>query len=71
MLILSMTLLACEMSAIVQYLNILWHCFSLWLEWKLTFSSPVATDEFSKFAGILNAVLLGFEIAQLEFHHLH
>ena len=39
------------------------------------FSSPVATAEFSKFAGILNAALslhhlLGFEIAQLEFHHL-
>ena len=43
---------------------------------KLTFSSPVATAEFSKFAGILSAALsqhhlLGFEIAQLEFHHLH
>ena len=41
--------------------------------WKLTFSSPVATAEFSKFAGILSAALsqhhlLGFEIAQLEFH---
>ena len=40
------------------------------------FSSPVATAEFSKFAGILSAALsqrplLGFEIAQLEFHHLH
>ena len=38
------------------------------------FSSPVATAEISKFAGILSAVLsqhhlLGFEIAQLEFHH--
>ena len=49
---------------------------SLGLEWKLTFSSPVATAEFSKFAGILSAALsqhhlLGFEIAQLEFHHLH
>ena len=33
-------------------LNILWHCLSLGLEWKLTFSSPVATAEFSKFAGI-------------------
>ena len=33
-------------------LNILWHCFSLGLEWKLTFSSPVTTAEFSKFAGI-------------------
>ena len=40
---------------------------------KLTFSSPVATAEFSKFAGILNVALsqhhlLVFEIAQLEFH---
>ena len=34
-------------------LSILWHCLSLGLEWKLTFSSPVATAEFSKFAGIL------------------
>ena len=46
------------------------------LEWKLTFSSPVTTAEFSKFAGILSAALsqhhhLGFEIAQLEFHHFH
>ena len=57
-------------------LNILWHCLSLGLEWKLTFSSPVATAEFSKFVGVLNAALSqhylsGFEIAQLEFHHLH
>ena len=55
-------------------LNILCHCLSL--EWKWTFSSLVATAEFSKFAGILSAALsqhhhLGFEIAQLEFHHLH
>ena len=35
--------------------NILLHCLSLELEWKLTFSSPVATAEFSKFAGILSA----------------
>ena len=28
-------------------LSILWHCLSLGLEWKLTFSSPVATAEFS------------------------
>ena len=46
------------------------------LEGKLPFSSPVATAEFSKFAGILSAALsqhrlLGFQIAQLEFHHLH
>ena len=39
-------------------LSILWHCLSLVLEWKLTFSSPVATAEFSKFAGILSASLL-------------
>ena len=40
------------------------------------FSSPVATAEFSKFAGILSVALsqhrlLGFERAQVEFHHLH
>ena len=74
--ILNITLLACEMSAIVQYLNILWHCLSLGLEWKLTFSSHVATAKFSKFAGILSAALsqhhlLGIPLAQLEFHHLH
>ena len=34
-----------------------WHCPSLGLEWKLIFSSPVATAEFSKFADILNAAL--------------
>ena len=67
---------AIEMSAIVGSLSILWHCLSLGLERKLTFSSPVATAEFSIFAGILSAALSqhnisGFEIAQLEFHHLH
>ena len=74
--ILCITLLACEMSPNVSSLNILWHCLSLGLEWKLIFASPVATTEFSKFAGILSAALSqhhlsGFEIAQLEFHHLH
>ena len=38
-------------------LNILWYCLYLGLEWKLTFSSPVATVKFSKFAGILSAGL--------------
>ena len=39
--ILSLTLLACEMSTIFcGSLNILWYCLSLGLEWKLTFSSP-------------------------------
>ena len=57
-------------------LSILWHCLSLGLERKLTFSSHLATAEFSKFAGPLSTALSqnhlsGFEIAQLEFHHLH
>ena len=38
-------------------LRILWHCLSVGLEWKLTFSSPLATPEFSEFADILSAAL--------------
>ena len=38
-------------------LKILRHCLSLGLVWKLTFSSPVGTAEFSKFAGIFSAAL--------------
>ena len=69
-------MLACEMSAIVHSLSILWHCPSLGLERKLTISSYVATAEFSKFAGMLSVVLsqhhlLGLEIAQLKSHHFH
>ena len=65
-----------ECNCAVSRLSILWHCLSWGLEWKLTFSSPVATAEFSKFAGILSAAvsqhhLSGFEIAQLKFYHLH
>ena len=45
--ILSITLLACEMSTIVHYFKHFCHGFSLGLEWKLTCSSPVATAEFS------------------------
>ena len=57
-------------------LSILWHCLSLGLEWKLTFSIPVATAEFSKFADIMSAALSqhhlsGFEIAILGFHHVY
>ena len=54
--ILSITLLVCKMSAIVPYFE---HslAFPLGLEWKLTFSSPVATAEFSRVAGILSAAL--------------
>ena len=54
---LSITLLACETMQLCGSLSILWHCLSLGLEWKLTFSSPVATAEFSKFFGILSAAL--------------
>ena len=58
----------CEMfEHLCSSLSILWHCLSLGLECKRTFSSPVATAEFSKFAGILSAALShhhlsGFEI---------
>ena len=46
-------LLACvRWLQLCSSLSILWHCFSLGLEWKLTFSSPVAIAEFSKFADI-------------------
>ena len=48
-----------------------------WKEhWPFPVLWPLLTAEFSKFAGILRAALsqhhlLEFEIAQLEFHHLH
>ena len=74
--ILSIALLAWRRVQFCGSLSILWHCLSLGLEWKMTFSSPVPTAEFSKFAGILSASLSqlhlsGFETAPLEFHHLH
>ena len=75
--ILSITLEHVRWVQLYGGLSILWHCLSLGLEWKLTFSSPVATAEFSKFPGILNVASLsqhhlwGFEIDQLEFHHHH
>ena len=50
--ILKLTILLC-----MESFNILWHCLSFGLEWKLTFSSPVTITEFSKFAGILSAAL--------------
>ena len=72
----SITLLTCEMSAIVWWFE---HSLALpffGIGMKTDFSSPVTTVESSKFAGILSAALsqhhlLGFEIAQLEFHQLH
>ena len=64
------------MSVIVWYFEHLLALPFLGIGGKLTFSSPMATVEFSKFAGMLSAALsqhylLGFEIAQLEFYHLH
>ena len=50
-------------------LSILLYCPSLRLEWKLTFSSPVATAEFSKFAGILNAALSQHHLLIRELHN--
>ena len=59
---------------------VVWAFFGIAFLWdwneNLTFSSSVATAEFSKFADLFNVApsrnhLLGFEIAQLEFHHLH
>ena len=74
--ILSITLVVCEWVQSFDSLNILWDCLSLGLEWKQTFSSPVATAKFSKLAGILSAALSqhyrsGFQMAQLELYHLH
>ena len=74
--ILSITLLACEMSAIVWYSELSLALPFSGIERKLTVSSPEDTAEFSNFARILSAALsqhhlLGFEIIQLEFHHLH
>ena len=75
-----MTLPVCEMSAIVQYfehsLELPFFGNGMKLKLKFQHQSLWKTAEFSKFAGILNAALSqhhlsGFEIAQLEFHHLH
>ena len=72
----SITLLAHEISTIVRLFEHSWALPSLGLERKLTFFHPVVTAELSEFAGELSAAfsqhhLLGFEIAQLEFCHLH
>ena len=55
--ILSITELVCEMSTVVRQFE---HSLSLpffEIGMKLTFYSPVATAEFSKFASILSAAL--------------
>ena len=48
-------------------LSILWYCLSLGLEWKLKFSSPVATANFSKYAGILSAALSQHHLLALSY----
>ena len=68
--------LVCEMSAVVQYFEYSLALPFFGIRMKTDFSFPVATADFSKFAGILSAALwqhylLGFEIAPLEFHHFH
>ena len=75
---LSITLLACEMSAIVRQFEhfLALPFFGIGMQTDPVSTDPVATTEFSQFAGILSAALsqhhlLGFEIALLEFHHLH
>ena len=58
--------------------NVKHYCTRVWDECNFpnTDSCHEVTAGFSKFAGIFSAALslyhlLGFEIAQLEFHHLH
>ena len=64
------------MSAIVRWSEHSLALLFFGIGMKTDLFSPVATAEFSQFAGILSAALsqhhlLGFEIAQLEFHQLH
>ena len=56
--ILGITFLGVRWVQLYGSLNILCHCLSWGLEWKLTFSNPVATAEFSTFAVTLSAALL-------------
>ena len=62
----------CKCAVVWAFFGIAFLCD--WYENML--SSPVATAEFSKFAGMLSAALsqhhlLEYEIAQLKFPHLH
>ena len=74
--ILSITLLACEMSAVVWYFE---HSFAfpfLGIGMKTDLLQSCGHCWASKFADILREALSqnhlsGFEIVQLEFHHLH
>ena len=74
--ILSTTLLACEMSAIVWYFENSLQLSFFGIGMKTDLFQSCGNAEFSKYAGILSAALsqhhlLGFEIAQLEFHLFH
>ena len=74
-----MTLLACEMNAVVQFEHSLaLPFFGIGMKSDIfqSFGIGMKTAEFSKFAGILSAALSqhhlsGFEIAQVEFYHLN
>ena len=55
--ILSITLLACKMSAIVQKFEHSLALIFFGIGTKTDLFQPVATAEFSKFAGILNEAL--------------
>ena len=52
-----MTLLVCEMRAIVRWFELSLGLSVFRIGMKTDFSSPVATAEVSKFAGILSAAL--------------
>ena len=72
----SITLLACEMNAIVWYFEHSLALPFLGIGMKTALFQSCGHAELFKFAGILSAALskhhlLGFEIAPLEFHHLH
>ena len=55
--ILNIIMLACEMSKLYGSLKNLRHCPFWGMEWLLTFSSHMATTEFSKFAGLVSTIL--------------
>ena len=64
--ILSITLLVVRWVQLCGSLSILWNCLSLGLERKLTFSSPMTTAEFSRFAGVLSAALSWNHLLEFE-----
>ena len=72
----NITLLTCEMSTVVQCLNIFLTLPFFGIEMKTDLFQSCGQCWVFQFAGILSATLsqhhlLRFEIAQLEFHHLY